>query len=651
MACKQPSNGDQTECLELRIEHLERVNSWHSHSLDILNSMGYMHGNAAENRKPQHIFRFTREHLNRVVNFHTSAFLDVREEDADFRLCNCQPLEHRDYIQRQIDHLINNGNFAWAINQNRTIELKSADGQHILLLHVLASRSRVRGMFIGLLPVGKDAPMPAAQQLISIILTNTAYALESAILYKMVHEQNQFLEEALQQQAHELEHQHSHDTLTTLPNRMLFIDRVYQAMTRAKHHNRFIAVMLVDIDNFKRINEAIGTTSADRLLTRIGKRLIAFQDEMSQEQHIDEGQTLTAYRFGGDEFAILVSDLHKTEPVYRIAQQLQQRLTSRIDIHGNDVEVTTSIGIALYPGDAVDAQWLIKNAERAMHHARQQGRNYTQYYSEALNTTSTEQLVMENQLRMALGKDEFFLQYQPKISCQTGEISGFEALIRWDNREQGVIPPVQFIPLAEESGLITEIGKWVLTIACRQASAWLTAGHHGISVAVNLSARQFRQKELLQQVITILNESGLPPHHLELEITESTLMEDIDTATATLNSLHRLGIKLSIDDFGTGYSSLYYLKRFPIDKLKIDRQFVKDITTNSNDAIMVRAILAMAHNMGLRVVAEGVETKEQLHMLQTLGCDEIQGYLTSRPVHAVVAGQQLQSDNLIAGFQ
>ncbi len=649
MASKQPSVNDRILLLEQRIQHLEQVNSWHMQSLDILSSMGYMHGDAAENRKPSHIFKLTREHLNRILELDSSAFLLVDEDDSEFELNDCLPESQTSYLQQQIGHLIENGSFAWAINQNRAIKLDTRDGAHKLLLHVLASRTRVRGMFIAQLTDAHDTPSPATLQLLSIILNNTAYALESAALYSLVHKQNRVLEAALKQQAHELESQYSHDTLTGLPNRLLFNDRIQQAMVRAQHQKLHLAVILLDIDNFKRINEAIGATAGDRLLMRVAKRLMGLHKEPELvEQAGGQSIGVNVARFGGDEFAILISDLVATESVNRIINAIHSRLTERIDIDGRDVEVTTSIGVSIYPGDANDAEHLLQNAEVAMYQAQQQGRNTAQYYAREMNTSAYQQLLMENHLRFACQHEEFFLNYQPKVDTLSGQLTGFESLIRWDNPEYGTVPPAQFIPMAEETGLIKDIGNWVLESACRQTKKWLDAGFNSISVAINLSARQFRQPDLVEQIVAILEKTGLSARYIELEITESTLMEDIDRAVTNLNRLHDLGIHLSIDDFGTGYSSLYYLKQFPIDKLKIDRQFIKDITTNANDAIMVRAIIAMAHNMGLRIVAEGVETGAQCHFLHTLGCDELQGYLISRAVGHNEATRMLKRSSLFS---
>lgn len=625
------TDDEYTRLLLDRIEHLEKTNGWLTRSLETLSSMGYMHGDAVENRNLNHIFSLARESINRIISLDATAFLLVNEDDSAFELQCCYPIERTDYIEQQIEHLIGNGNFAWAINQNHTLLLKSHDANREILLHVVASRTRIRGMFIGLLSQNEERPTDAAQQLLSLILNNTAYALESAALYALISRQKQTLEIALQKRTSELEFHSAHDTLTSLPNRFLFHDRIQQAMIRAQHHGLHVAVLLIDIDKFKQINEILGSAAGDRLLLRIARRLKNLHHELTSDlEQQDIG--ITVSRMGSDEFAVLISDLKSTDPITHISNIIRTRLTENISIEDHDIEVTTSIGASVYPDDSHDADTLLKTAELAMYHAKEQGRNNYQFYNQQMNSLSVQQLLLENQLRMAIRREEFVLYYQPKTKCNNGTIIGFEALIRWDHPDKGLLAPAEFIEAAEETGMINEIGQWVLRSACSQMKKWLDNGHENISVAVNLSARQYSQSNLLSSIKTILEQTGLPPQHLELELTESTLMEDMDSAVQLLEQLHDLGIKISIDDFGTGYSSLYYLKQLPIDCLKIDRCFIRELPHNSDDMALVRAIIAMSHNMGLSVVAEGVETEEQLHFLNNIHCDSIQGYLISKPV-------------------
>lgn len=642
MVCSKSREDNQIQLLQERIKHLEATNSWLTRSLEALNAMGYMHGDAAENRDLAHIFELARESLNRIITLDTSAFLVVNEDDSNFSLESCYPDNNSSYIEKQIDHLIENGSFSWAINQNHTLLLPSHGKDRTILLHVLASRTRVRGMFLGLMPQGAEKPNEASRQFLSLILNNTAYALESAALYSLINRQKQTLEIALRKRTSELEFHSAHDTLTSLPNRFLFQERIQQAMVRARHHGYHVAVLLIDIDKFKQINEILGNAAGDRLLLRIARRLKNLHEILKrslEKQDID----VTISRMGGDEFAVVVSDLNNTAHIAHISNTIRKQLTENISFDGQNIEVTTSIGISIYPDDASNCETLMKNAELAMYHAKNQGRNNFQLFNDKMNSISVQQLFLENQLRMAIRREEFILHYQPKIDSNSGTITGFEALIRWDHPERGLLLPGEFIEIAEEVGMINEIGQWVLLVACKQMKKWLDAGHENICVAVNLSARQFSQLELLSNIKEILLQTGLSPQHLELEITESVLMEDMDSAVRLLEQLHDLGIRISIDDFGTGYSSLYYLKKLPIDCLKIDRCFIRDIPDNSDDVALAKAIVAMSHNMGLSVIAEGVETEDQLTFLRTIGCDATQGYLISKPVPHTQATRLLET--------
>jgi predicted signal transduction protein with EAL and GGDEF domain len=339
-------------------------------------------------------------------------------------------------------------------------------------------------------------------------------------------------------------------------------------------------------------------------------------------------------RQGGDEFVLVLSGIREDDDVPVVAQKILKAMSVPFDINGRELHITCSIGIASYPKDGEDSQTLLKNADAAMYSAKKLGRNNAQYYSAEMNVKAMERLVLENGLHHALERNEFLLHYQPQVDLRTGEIAGMEALVRWQHPELGLVSPAMFIPVAEDSGLIVSIGEWVLRTACAQNKAWQLAGFKPISVAVNLSARQFRQPDLAEMVAGILAETGLDSACLELELTESLVMQDVEKTIATLSKLKAMGIKLSIDDFGTGYSSLSYLKRFPIDTLKIDQSFVRDITTDPDDAAIAKAIISMAHDMQLRVIAEGVETEAQKTFLQQRHCDEMQGYLFSRPVPA-----------------
>ena len=424
------------------------------------------------------------------------------------------------------------------------------------------------------------------------------------------------------------------DGLTQLPNRHYFIENVAKALHLAKRHGRVLGVLSMDLDQFKRINDTLGHSVGDKLLQSVAERLrdgIRAQDTLALG---DSDPALGLARLGGDEFCILLTEIRQFHDAARVARRILESLSAPFAIEGNELFVTTSIGIALYPLDGEDPESLIKNADAAMYYAKSQGRNNYQFYGKTMNSRALEKLAMESQLRKAIERTEFELHYQPKLDLRTGRISGAEALIRWRHPELGMVPPIDFIPLAEESGLIVPIGEWVLRAACEQSKLWQRRDCRRCHVAVNISSPHFRHSGLLPMVARILHETGLPPHCVEVEVTESMLMDDMETTLATLHRLKDMGLRLAIDDFGTGYSSLAYLKRFPLDALKVDRSFVKDTPGAADDAAITSAIIAMAHSLKLEVVAEGVETEAQLEFLRNRDCEYAQGYLISRPVPA-----------------
>lgn len=413
-----------------------------------------------------------------------------------------------------------------------------------------------------------------------------------------------------------------YDALTGLPNRLLFLDRLNQAMVQAQRNERLVAVMLLDLDRFKAINDNLGHSMGDRLLRDVAGRLA---------RCVREDDTVA--RLGGDEFTILLPEIRYIQDGAIVAQKILDELSQPFDLDGNEVFIGTSIGIALYPFDE-QLEILLRNADIAMYHAKERGGNSYLFYATEMNTANLRRLSLESALRRALERNEFILHYQPQLDLKTGCIVGAEALIRWRHPTLGQIQPMEFIPLAEETGLIIPIGEWALRTACAQNIAWQEAGWPPIRVAVNLSVRQFHQKDLVDTVSRLLEPARIGSCCLEIEITESCLMQNTQTTTALLNALNDLGVQFSVDDFGTGYSSLNYLKRFSIDTLKIDSSFVRDIITDPDDAAIVTAIIAMAHALGIKTIAEGVETREQLQFLCQRHCDEIQGYLVSPPVPA-----------------
>jgi len=432
------------------------------------------------------------------------------------------------------------------------------------------------------------------------------------------------------EQARRVEHYvATHDVLTQLPNRQLFHDRLSQALADARRNHRKLAVLFLDLDRFKPVNDTLGHAAGDRLLRAVAQRLTGCLR-----------QSDTAARLGGDEFTIILTRVNEPDDAARVAAKILASLSEPFVLDGFELVVTASVGISVFPGDGADNDTLIKNADAAMYRAKANGKNAYQFYLPAMNDKAQERMELERSLRTALDHKQLELYYQPQIDIASGRIIGMEALARWNHPSLGLVGPERFIPLAEETGLILPLGEWVLRTACSQNRAWQDAGLQPISMAVNISARQLQQS-LVPTIVRILRETRLDAEYLELELTESVVMADADVAIATLRELNRLGVLISIDDFGTGYSSLTYLKRLPLDKLKIDKHFVSTLTTDSNDRAITAAIVAMADSLQLKAIAEGVETAEQLEMLRTMHCDKMQGFLFSEPVDAAAATRLL----------
>ena len=421
--------------------------------------------------------------------------------------------------------------------------------------------------------------------------------------------------------ARQVEYMAFHDNLTGLPNRAYFSRTLSDEMQRVKRYRRRLALLFLDLDRFKTINDSLGHDAGDELLQEMGRRL---------RESVRESDIVA--RLGGDEFVILLPELSEPGQATTVAEKVLATVARPFAIAGQEFRVTVSIGVSLFPGDGEDEQTLMKNADVAMYHAKEQGKNNFQFYSEELNTDSLERLALESSLRNALAQQEFRLYYQTKQDMTTGRVTGMEALLRWQHPDLGLIAPMQFIPLAEETGLIVPIGRWVLYTACRQNVAWQSKGMEHLPVAVNLSARQFLDDNLLRDVAGALNESGMPAELLELEITESMIMHDMPRAIRILADLKALGVRIAIDDFGTGYSSLSKLKDFPVDTIKIDGSFIHDLDRSAESMSLTEAIIDLGRSLSLTVVAEGVETAEQVEFLRTHTCDQFQGFFAAHPL-------------------
>ena len=441
--------------------------------------------------------------------------------------------------------------------------------------------------------------------------------------------------ERLAQANAELQHQATHDALTGLPNRVLFLDRLEREIAHGERDHHRFAVLVVDLDRFKVINDTLGHGAGDQLLIEIAGRLVA------AVRAVD-----TVARTGGDEFLLLLTAIQEPADAAGIAAKIVAALDKAVSIGGTEVHVSASVGISVYPNDGADGDALVAHADEAMYFAKQQGRNGFQFFSAGMSVFSRERMDFERDLRRALPLKQFEVHYQPKIDVTTGRMNSVEALLRWRHPTRGLVGPLEFISLAEESGLIFSIGEWVLREACRQARQWQTDGLPFIRIAVNISPSHFRQPKFLDMVRSALVDHDLEPQYLEVELTETTVMDHADGSVAILEELSRMGVLVSIDDFGTGYSSMSYLRRFPIDKLKIDRSFIKDLTTHSDAASIVKAIISLGHSLQLKVVAEGVETAQQLEQLRELGCDQFQGFYRSA---AVLPGEIAQFIATIGG--
>ncbi len=426
------------------------------------------------------------------------------------------------------------------------------------------------------------------------------------------------------------------DDLTGLPNRQRFNHLLRGAVSLAARSDRRMALLFLDLDGFKKVNDTLGHDIGDRLLAEVASRfssVVRISDHIGHQQP-PPGMESAVSRLGGDEFTVLLTEIKDPSDAALVAQRLVETLEKPVLLAEQEVFVSTSIGIAIYPDDAGDTESLLRNADAAMYFAKGRGRNGYQFYAEEMNTTRTSQIEIESRLRAALEREEFELHYQPILDAESGEVVAAEALVRWNDAERGLIPPDEFVPVAEETGLIVPLGQWVFRTACLQARRWETELGRSIRIGVNVSGYQIREPGMLEMVRKAIEDTGVSPENVELELTESTIMQDDALTVRTLGELRAMGIGLSLDDFGTGYSSLSYLRRFTIDRVKIDRSFVRDLPDNPDDAALTAAIIAMAHGLRLSVVAEGVETARQALFLRQRGCDEVQGYLFGRPIPA-----------------
>ncbi len=625
------------------IVQMECENQWYSSVFEFLKSIEINQPENFQDVSLNSIFEKTYHHLNQILRFRNAAFYRSKDGGNVFSLEYWQPVSREPLFRRQIASLIKNREFSWCREPDRSYIYYDDETNSSLVLQGIATHNNCFGVFAGmyeenLLPSRSHETLNQ----LSTVLQNLAQVLEG--VYSRFSSSNGVVDSTMTAPFSGASNQNGffpggnvygphasgmdsrkplHDFVTDLPNRALVEDRLTMAMAHARYSGEKVAVLILDIDNFKRVNDFMGITAGDKLLKNLSQRI---------RNCLREEDTLG--RQGGDEFIVLLPDIHLIQDIEFRVQKIMDGIRGSFRFEEQEIHASCSVGIAVYPDDAEDIAGLVQKAKAAMCQAKEEGKDRYQFFKPFMLSKGYRQMSLENSLGKALDQKEFQLYFQPKMSIQTGKVEGMEALLRWHHPEGGVIYPSEFVPVAEEIGLIQQIGEWVLLNACQQIKAWKRAGFPPISIAVNLSGYQVNQPYWIPKVQSILDRTGIDPTSLEMEITETVLMDNSDVALSNLHQLNEMGIRISIDDFGTGYSSLSYLKRFPIHALKIDQSFVRGIGKRSNgtDAVITRAIVSLAQALNLKTVAEGVEQVQEKTYLESIGCDDMQGHLFSKPL-------------------
>lgn len=627
------------------IQQLECENQWFSSVFEFLKSIEATRSDSFRDVSLKPLFENTCRYLNHILRFRNAAFYLAEDLESDFTLEYWQPVSRESLFRRHIASLIKSREFDWRNESDRKFVYHDGETGSSLVLQPIATSNHCFGVFAGmytesLLP---DKPHGKLDQ-VSAVLQNLGQVLEGVYarsgpskvtgtvkpampaLISNTQDQNivSSNEETYGPQRSGIFHrQPFHDFVTELPSRALVEDRLSMALAHARYSGEKVAVLILDIDNFKRVNDFMGIPAGDMLLKNLSQRI---------RKSLREEDTLG--RQGGDEFIMLLPDIHLIQDIEFRVQKILDGIRGSFEFEGQEIHASCSVGIAVYPDDAEDTAGLVQKAKAAMCQAKEEGKDRHKFFKPFMLSKGYRQMNLENSLRKALERDEFQLYFQPKMSIQTGKVEGMEALLRWNHPEGGLIYPSEFVPVAEEIGLIQPIGEWVLLNACQQIKAWKRSGFPPISIAVNLSGYQVNQSRWISKVQTILDRTGVDPKSIEMEITETVLMDNSDVALSNLRQLDEMGIRISIDDFGTGYSSLSYLKRFPIHALKIDQSFVRGIGKlgTGTDAVITRAIVSLARALNLKTVAEGVEQVQEKNYLESIGCDDMQGFLFSKPL-------------------
>ena len=625
------------------LEQLECENEWYSSVFEFLRSIEATPLDNFRDISLNSLFENTCYYLNQILRFRNAAFYRAEDGEGTFALEYWQPVSREPLFRRQIASLIKNGEFDWCREPDRSYIYYDDETGSSLVLQGIATPHHCFGVFVGM--YGENLlPGRSHETLnrLSAVLQNLAQVLEGvfsrlssgkgtvnptvATPFAGTHNMKVAFPEGDTygpQESRAYCKKPFHDFVTELPGRALVEDRLTMALAHARYSGEKVAVLILDVDNFKRVNDSMGITAGDMLLKNLSQRI---------RKCLREEDTLG--RQGGDEFIVLLPDIHLIQDIEFRIQKILDGIRGSFQFEEQEIHASCSVGIAVYPDDAEDAAGLVQKAKAAMCQAKEEGKDRYQFFKPFMLSKGYRQMSLENSLGKALDQEEFQLYFQPKLSIQTGKVEGMEALLRWHHPEGGVIYPSEFVPVAEEIGLIQQIGEWVLLNACQQIKAWKRAGFPPISIAVNLSGHQVNQPHWISKVQTILDRTGVDPESLEMEITETVLMDNSDVALSNLHQLDEMGIRISIDDFGTGYSSLSYLKRFPIHALKIDQSFIRGIGKpgKGTDAVITRAIVSLAQALNLKTVAEGVEQIQEKTYLESIGCDDMQGYLFSKPL-------------------